>query len=301
MSNAGRCQQLTDWNLAFQNGQSKQVLGSGIGTTLGWSPRYGDFMLERAYLQGDDFLLVSATGEPFFEVEKNNSTTLYDLSYTPAGGTGAAELHIETDDAKHVITASDYITADLGHRNYTSGTLISKDVGCALEGRYLTGPLAGQYVTIGRRGIVRGFHITGAMNGLTYVFNFLGVTDAMYAGGTGWQDPTDYKGWPVPVPMTLRRIAMYGTVNNPVAFPDDNDLVLRIYVDDPTKGTPDGECLQSLNVGFGAPFTRQDLSIANANVDVGNEVFLILQQVRNAGTGSANLIDLSVILEWEVL
>ena len=300
MSSAGRFQLVSDWNLAFQSAGTKTVLGQGVGGAAGWSPKWGDFLLERAYLQGDDFFLSGTTGNErvFFEVEKNGTTQLYDLTYTPAGGTGAAELHIVEDTTQHVITQSDYICATMGHRNYTTGALISKDVAVALEGRYITGPLAGQRVHIGRRGVCRGSHTSGTMNGVQFIFNFLGVTAAAYVSGTGYKTPTDYKGFIAPVPIRLSRQWMIGKVSNPTILPADNDLVLRTYVDDPT-GTADMECVQSLNVGIGREYIKAATS--TTIVDAGQELFFSLQQVRNATAANANLIDVSVYLEWEYI
>jgi len=300
MSSAGRFQLVTDWSLAFQNAGTKTVLGQGVGGAAGWSPKWGDFLLERAYLQGDDFFLSGTTGNErvFFEVEKNGATQLYDLTYTPAGGTGSAELHIAEDTTQHVITQSDYICATMGHRNYTTGALISKDVAVALEGRYITGPLTGQRIHIGRRGVCRGSHTSGTMNGVQYIFNFLGVTDAVYTGGTGYVTPTDYKGFTVPETIRLSRQWMIGTVNFPTVLPDQNDLVLRTYVDDPT-GTADMDCTQNMNVGLVTEYIKADTS--TTIVEAGQELFFSLQQVRNAGANNANLIDISVYLEWEYI
>lgn len=294
MSNAGRHPLFADWSLAFQNAGSKACIGEGLGGGDGWSPKWGQFLLERAYLQGRDFAMAGTAPDVFFEVEKNGATSLYDLSYTMTTTSGANANHIVTDTTQHVLEPTDYITAEGGHRNYVGGTFVSKDVGFMLEGRYITGPLAGRRVHVGRRGIVRLFHISGSMNTLSFVFNFMGTTNK--AGLTGYPATARYKGWPVPAPMVIRRQVISVKVNSPTVTPDMNQLTLSTYVDDPT-GTADMQRVISLNTSIGQELTRTDLS--GTEVDVGNELFFELEQVRAAGSGTALLVDISCYLEVE--
>ena len=299
MTNAGRTAVIATWGLVVINAGTQTILGEGIGGGDGWSPQFGDFLLERAYLQSNDFYAQPGTTLPsvFGKVEKNGSTTLYNVSHTmAANGSGAGNLHIDTDTTNYLLTPSDYITAQVGHTGYVSGTHYSKDVGFIVEGRYVSGPLAGQGVHIKKNGNTRLFHINGAMNSAANVFSLIGVSNKV--GGTSAWGTKHYKGWPVEVPMRLKRISQHLKVGSPTVAPDINDLVTSVWVNDPST-SPDMQITRSLNTGIGA--SRTDTDTSDTIVVPGDELWFDINQVRTAGAGTATLVDLNLYLDVEYL
>lgn len=300
------------WALAYQNAAVQEVVGEGIGGGAGWSPKWGDFLIEGVTLMGADFLRTGPTTQTVtLDIEKNGTTSLYALSYQHNGAgfsawPSASALHSASSTTPQILKASDYICVDVGNGGYASGTLISKDVQATIYGRYITGPLSEPKGHRGRRARVRLFNAFGAISNFTYVYNFLGVNDAKYTGGTGFVYPSNYVAWSVPRRMRVWRIIWFATVGFFPAVGQATSLHLTLWNGDCTDpaGTGTTPVLQATLAGTATINNVDQLvqAVGPVDFDVGDELTLQLQMEAVSGTPLAmNVQNLSCFADVEFL